>query len=73
MGFHAEYTTGRKVMEGIAELAQKYQAPVFTHNAETKKEVDECIARYGMTPTMFNGLYGNVYVWRWWIPLCLAE
>ncbi len=58
LGFHAEYTTGRKVMEGIAELAQKYQAPVFTHNAETKKEVDECIARYGMTPTMLMDYMG---------------
>lgn len=58
LGFHAEYTTGRKVMEGIAELAQKYQAPVFTHNSETKKEVDECIARYGMTPTMLMDYMG---------------
>lgn len=58
LGFHAEYTTGRKTMEKIAELAQKYQAPVFTHNSETKKEVEECIERYGMTPTMLMDYMG---------------
>ena len=35
----------------MSELSHKYMAPVFTHNAETKKEVEECIERYGCTPT----------------------
>lgn len=51
LGFHAEYTTKREIMEGMAALSQKYKAPVFAHNSETKAEVDGCRERYGMTPT----------------------
>lgn len=60
LGFHAEYTTDRKKLEGLAELSRKYQAPVYTHNSETKKEVAECRERYGKSPTqLFEelGLY----------------
>ena len=32
-------------------LVDKYNKPFFTHNSETKKEVEECIARHGLTPT----------------------
>jgi 5-methylthioadenosine/S-adenosylhomocysteine deaminase len=53
LGFHAEYTTSREILEGMAALAHKYKAPVFTHNSETRSEVEECIGRYGMTPTVF--------------------
>lgn len=53
LGFHAEYTTKRETLEGIAGLAQKYKAPVYTHNSETKAEVEGCIERYGKTPTAF--------------------
>ena len=31
----------------------KYKAPVFTHLAETKAEVEGCKERYGMTPLAF--------------------
>lgn len=51
LGFHAEYTTKRETLEGMAALSQKYKAPIYTHNSETKAEVDGCIERYGMTPT----------------------
>lgn len=51
LGFHAEYTTSKELMEGIAALAEKYRAPVFMHNSETAKEVAECKERYGLTPT----------------------
>lgn len=53
LGFHAEYTTGREIIREIASLAQKLQAPVYMHSSETKKEVSDCIARYGATPTVF--------------------
>ena len=59
-GFHAEYTTSKELMEGLAKLAEKYKAPVWTHNSETKREVEECKARWGMTPTQITdslGLY----------------
>ena len=51
IGYHAEYTTSMERMEGIAELAHKYRSPVFLHNSETASEVEECIGRWGKTPT----------------------
>ena len=53
LGFHAEYTTSREILEGIADLARKYQAPVYTHNSESESEVEQCVARTGMTPTVY--------------------
>lgn len=50
-GFHAEYTTSRENMEGLAALAAKYKAPVCVHNSETKSEVEQCQKRYQMSPT----------------------
>ena len=57
-GIHAEYTTNQKLMEGLAKLAQELKTPVWMHNAETKKEVEECKARYGMTPTELTEALG---------------
>ena len=51
LGFHAEYTTKREILEGMAKLSQKYKAPLYAHNSETKAEVAGCKERYGMTPT----------------------
>ena len=65
LGFHAEYTTSKELMSGIAGLAEKYKAPVFMHSSETESEVKECIQRYGKTPTvLFDELglfnYGGI-------------
>ena len=53
LGFHSEYTCSKKLLQGVAELAHAYKAPVYTHLAETKKEVEGCRERYGMTPAVF--------------------
>lgn len=53
IGFHAEYTCSKELLEEIAKIAHKYKAPVFTHLAETEKEVAQCIERYGKTPMAF--------------------
>lgn len=53
LGFHAEYTTKREILEGIADLAEKYHAPVYTHNSESESEVNQCMERTGMTPTVY--------------------
>jgi 5-methylthioadenosine/S-adenosylhomocysteine deaminase len=62
-GFHAEYTTSREIMQGLARLSHKYHAPVWMHNSETKSEVEGCKERYcGLTPTqLFDelGIYNN--------------
>ncbi|WP_294846913.1 amidohydrolase [uncultured Eubacterium sp.] len=72
LGFHAEYTTDKELIKSIAKLAEKYQAPVFTHASETKSEVEDCIKRNGMSPTkylnelgIFNyggGAYHSVWI-----------
>ncbi|MDE6506692.1 MAG: amidohydrolase [Eubacterium sp.] len=72
LGFHAEYTTSKELMTGIAGLSEKYKAPVFMHSSETENEVKECVQRYGKTPTalfdelgLFNyggGAYHSVWV-----------
>ena len=72
LGFHAEYTTSPELMKGLADLANKYKTPVFTHLAETKGEVEGCRERYGVSPLkymdslgMFNyggGIYHGVYI-----------
>ena len=53
LGFHAEYTCSKELLYRVSQLAHKYKAPVYTHLAETRKEVEECRARYGMTPAVF--------------------
>ncbi|MBR2275811.1 MAG: amidohydrolase [Lachnospiraceae bacterium] len=51
IGFHAEYTCDLELLKKIAELAHKYKQPMWTHNSETRAEVDGCLERYGKTPT----------------------
>ncbi len=53
LGFHSEYTCSKELLSGVAELARKYRAPVFTHLAETEAEVQGCLDRNGMTPAAF--------------------
>lgn len=57
LGYHAEYTTDIEMIEELAALGKSLKEPVFTHNSETRSEVDGCIARYGKTPTeLMDGL-----------------
>jgi 5-methylthioadenosine/S-adenosylhomocysteine deaminase len=51
LGFHAEYSVALPLLKEIAEIAENFHAPVYTHNSETKAEVDGCKERYGKTPT----------------------
>ena len=53
VGFHAEYTTDDELLKGTKEAIEQIKCPFFTHVAETKKEVEECIARRGKTPAKF--------------------
>lgn len=57
LGFHAEYTNSRDNLKNLAVLSRKYQAPISMHSSETKAEVEGCLERYGVTPTvLFNEL-----------------
>lgn len=58
LGFHAEYTNQRETLEKIADLSKKYRAPVYTHNSETRSEVQQCVERTGMTPTAYMDALG---------------
>ena len=58
LGFHAEYTTSREMMEGLAALSEKYQIPVYVHCSETKKEVEDCRSRTGMSPVAYMDSLG---------------
>ncbi|WP_026508870.1 amidohydrolase family protein [Butyrivibrio sp. MC2013] len=53
LGFHAEYTSSPEVIDKMAALAHKYQAPVYTHLAETAAETKGCVERYGMSPVKY--------------------
>ena len=53
LGFHAEYTCSKELLEEVVSLAGKYKAPVYTHIAETAREVEECRGRYNMSPLQF--------------------
>ena len=59
-GVHAEYTADEKLLRGMSELVHELKSPFWTHNSETKSEVDGCIERHGTTPTVYLdslGLY----------------
>ena len=51
-GFHAEYTTSEDNLKRMADIAHKYEAPVFTHISESYPEVEGCRERYGVTPAV---------------------
>ena len=53
IGLHAEYTCTRELIEKTAELANELEEPVYIHCAETKREVEECEGRYGLTTVKF--------------------
>ena len=53
IGFHAEYTTNEELLEGSKEVINDLKCPFFTHIAETKKEVEECVKRHGKTPVKY--------------------
>lgn len=58
LGFHAEYTTSRELLQQIALLSHKYEAPVFMHCSETRLEVEECIKTNGMGPVQYMDSLG---------------
>ena len=62
VGIHAEYTNKEATVRALAEHAKEYGANIHVHISETKKEHDECRARYGRTPARFMldcGVFDN--------------
>lgn len=57
LGFHAEYTASMDMLRFVAQAAGDLHAPVWSHNSETRSEVEGCIERHGTTPTkLFDDL-----------------
>ncbi len=60
LGFHAEYTANEEILKELAKASDELKAPIWSHISETEREVEECIARHGMTPAVYIeslGLY----------------
>lgn len=53
LSFHSEYLTTPKFVKSIASENRKLKLPLQFHVAETRKETDECIAKYGVTPIRY--------------------
>lgn len=58
LGFHGEYTAPKPLLEGIASMAARHQAPVYTHISESRAEVEDCINRNGTTPVDYLNSLG---------------
>ncbi|WP_040397127.1 amidohydrolase [Anaerococcus senegalensis] len=51
LGPHAVYTTDKKYLEEISRVSKEYKIPIHIHLSETKFENEECIKRFGQSPT----------------------
>jgi len=49
LGPHAPYTCPPEYLEKVIALSEALDTPLQIHVSETKKEVDECIEKYGIT------------------------
>lgn len=52
-GPHAIYTVSEKSLRWCVEFAAEHNLMIHTHLSETKKEVDDCIAKHGMRPPAY--------------------
>jgi 5-methylthioadenosine/S-adenosylhomocysteine deaminase len=50
---HSIYTVGTEGLETAAALAAERQVPLQIHLSETKPEVDDCLAKYGVRPAFY--------------------
>ena len=50
LGPHAPYTCPPEYLKKVSALAEKLDANIHIHLAETKKEVDDCLAAHQATP-----------------------
>lgn len=51
LGPHAVYTTDKNYLKEISKVSKKYNIPIHIHLSETKIENDDCIKRFGQSPT----------------------
>ena len=51
IGFHAEYTASVDMLRFVSKASHELKTPVWSHNSETRSEVEGCVERHGLTPT----------------------
>ena len=49
-GIHAEYTNKKHIVQEYSRICKEKNARMHIHLSETKKEVDDCIEKYGVSP-----------------------
>ncbi len=49
-GIHSEYLANPDLLMFMSELVHEHRMPFATHISETKREVEECVERNGLTP-----------------------
>lgn len=57
-GVHGEYTSFPALWRAEADFAQEHGLNMHLHLSETKKEHEECLARWGKTPTQVLAEHG---------------
>ena len=50
LGPHAIYTVSKDSLKWVSRFAEENDIPVHIHLSETQKEVDDCLALYGLRP-----------------------
>ena len=50
LGPHAIYTVSKDSLKWVSHFAEENEVPVHIHLSETQKEVDDCLALYGLRP-----------------------
>ncbi len=58
VSIHGEYTSRPALWEYLAGFAKEKGLGMHVHVSETKKEHEECVARYGLTPTQVLDRHG---------------
>ena len=48
LGFHAEYTTSRPLLDSLSEMVRSLKQPFYAHLNETAAEVESCVKHSGM-------------------------
>jgi len=53
LGPHAIYTVSKDSLKWAARFAEENNLPIHIHISETQKEVDDCLALYGLRPVQW--------------------
>ncbi len=53
LGPHAIYTVSKNSLKWAADFAAENDIPIHIHVSETQKEVDDCLALYGLRPVQW--------------------